>query len=210
MSMRKTNEMGKPFHSCVVNSSQLLSAGRPAACDVQICARTNSKCVRAVQDLNFQGPLIHKRARPLTGTLHGPLCARVHTALRMRGKNRHKKKKKNNSGRAKACAAWAVAPALAWGCIRVFDKAKRRQQQCGVKETPSVRWFNKELQPTQLYSYEGILYTDRALMPPKQAPLQRYKNKQNRYEPPLGGLQNGLQEHVQEKMFWKSNQIDLT
>ena len=32
-------------------------------------ARTNSKraCVRTMQDLNFQGPLIHKRARPLTG-----------------------------------------------------------------------------------------------------------------------------------------------
>ena len=40
-------------------------------------------------------------------------CPRVHTALRMRRKNRHKKKqKKTNSGQAKACAAWAVAPAL--------------------------------------------------------------------------------------------------
>ena len=38
-SMRKTNKKWeKPFNSCVVNSSQLLSADRPAAGDVQICA----------------------------------------------------------------------------------------------------------------------------------------------------------------------------
>ena len=45
-------------------------------------ARTNSKraSVRTVQDLNFQGPLIHKWARPLTGTLHEALSL-VHLSV---------------------------------------------------------------------------------------------------------------------------------
>ena len=73
ISIRKSNGKWKQtFHSCVVNSSQLLSAGRLAICDMRRHARVRKQMrMRTYPDLNYPGPLIHKRARPLTSTLHG-------------------------------------------------------------------------------------------------------------------------------------------
>ena len=68
MSLRKTNEQWeKPFHSCVVTVRNYCPlAGRLLA---MFWRNSKRASVRTLRDLNFQGPLIHKRARPLMSTL---------------------------------------------------------------------------------------------------------------------------------------------
>ena len=48
---------------------------------------------------------------------------------------------------------------------------KRRQQQCRVKETPSVRWFNKELQPIYSYAATSMVTPATSRKRPASSPL---------------------------------------